>query len=238
MPSVAVTTSNGVVEIALDDGKMNSFTLEVIAAVNSALDNASKSSGAILLTGNAKALSAGFDIGIMGGPPCRAKLDLYMAGLELMAKIFAFPRPVIIASSGHALALGAILLLCGDLRIGARNPKAKIGLNEVAIGMTVPAAAVEAARHRLVAKWFPRATSQALVMDPETAAQAGFLDIVVEPADLLNRARAEARELGKLPHPVFERTKMRERGEIIKRMLETFKVDRVEWEAELSKSKL
>jgi len=225
-------------EIVLDDGKMNSFSLDVIAAINKALDSASNSSGAVLITGNTKALSAGYDIKIMGGPPCRDKLDLYMAGMELMLRIFSFPRPIVIAAAGHALALGAILLLCGDLRIGARNAKAKVGLNEVAIGMVVPTGAVEVARHRLVAKWFPRATTQALIMDPDTAAQVGFLDVVVEPAELLTRARAEARELAKLPHPMFERTKIRERGEVMNRLQEALKVDRVEWEAELSKSKL
>lgn len=236
--TVTVTESDDVTTIALDDGKMNSFSLKVINDVAAALDKASKTKGAILIVGNTRALSAGFDIAIMGGPPCRAKLDLYMAGMELMGRIFAFPRPVIIATSGHALALGAILLLCGDLRIGAQNPKAKVGLNEVAIGMTVPAGAVELARHRITPKYFPRATTQALVMNPDVAAEAGFLDFLVSPAELLDRARKEARELAKLPHPQFEITKLRERGEVYQRILETFKVDRVAWEAELTTSKL
>ena len=95
---------------------------------------------------------------------------------------------------GHALAAGALLLLTTDVRIGSDSP-AKIGLNEVAIGMPLPIFAVEFARDRLTKKTFTQATMGARVFSPEEAAVAGYLDRVVPADTVLDEAVAEARRL-------------------------------------------
>jgi len=55
---------------------------------------------------------------------------------------------VIIGCTGHAVAMGAFLLLCGDYRVGVDGPF-RIVANEVAIGMTMPFTAIEFCRQRL-----------------------------------------------------------------------------------------
>jgi len=127
-----------------------------------------------------------------------------------MLRLYGFPRPVVVACTGHALAAGAILLLVADHRIGAAGDF-KIGLNEVAIQMTLPVFAMELARARLSKRHFTAATTQARVYDPETAIDVGYLDATAPPATLSEVAFEQARHLAKLPDPAFRNTKERER---------------------------
>ena len=76
-----------------------------------------------------------------------------------MIRIAAFERPVVAAVTGHALALGAICLFTTDLRIGTSKPKAKIGMNEVHIGMPLPRFAIEFGRARLSNRHFTQVCS-------------------------------------------------------------------------------
>ena len=67
--------------------------------------------------------------------------------------------------------MGSLLLLACDSRIGVRG-EFKIGLNEVAIRMTLPIFAVELARDRLTPRFFQRATTQAEIHDDQVSALA------------------------------------------------------------------
>jgi enoyl-CoA hydratase len=73
--------------------------------------------------------------------------------------------------------------------------------------MTLPKFAFELARQRLSKRHFVRATTQAELYAPEAAVDAGYLDQVASPDELLDAARAEAVRLGDLPQPAFGLTK-------------------------------
>ena len=122
-----VGKDNSVAMISLNDGKMNAFSFEMISSIHDALDNC-KDAGAVVITGNEKCLSAGFDLSVMGKGPSPEAGDMLRKGCELALKITEFPRPTIFAVGGHAMALGAIMLFTGDLRIGV-NDNPKVNLN-------------------------------------------------------------------------------------------------------------
>ena len=82
-------------------------------------------------------------------------------------------KPVVFGVTGHALAMGGILTVTADYRVGGEGAF-KIGLNEVAIGMPVPSFAVELCRDRLAKKWFTRCVQHAELTSPDTAVEAGF----------------------------------------------------------------
>jgi enoyl-CoA hydratase/carnithine racemase len=63
--------------------------------------------------------------------------DLILAGGEFAMRIFKSPVPVVAACTGHSLAMGAIVLLACDLRVGPSGKKAKLGLNEVHLGKSL-----------------------------------------------------------------------------------------------------
>ena len=136
-------------------------------------------------------------------------------GATLCERILSFPTPVLVASSGHAIAAGSFLLLAADLRIGAEGPF-KIGLNEAQIGLTVPLFVVELARQRLAPSDFSRALVTAAMYAPDEAVAAGFLDRVVPAAELDLASREAAAQLATLDPEAHQATKLRVRGEALK----------------------
>jgi len=212
--AVSYELQGRVAVVTIDDGKANAISHQVASDVHDALQRARDEAGAVVLAGRPGRFSAGFDLGTMTSSTEAAR-NLLAAGAELGLEIFGYPKPVVIACTGHALAMGAILLFCSDLRIGAEG-SFKIGLNEVAIGMPVPRFAVDLGRDRLTPAAFTRAINHATVFDPDGATTAGFLDRVVPADDVVAAAVADAAELAERLHPGgFATTRANCRGELI-----------------------
>lgn len=212
--------------IAIDDGKVNALSFEVIAELGAAIDRAAADRAAVVLTGRDGVLSAGFDLRVLrGGPP--DALRLVIAGFELLERAFGFPGPLVVACPGHAVAMGAFLTLAGDVRIGVRGAY-KLGANEVAIGLVMPHVPTELCRHRLATTHFHRAVATAEMFAPDDAVTAGFLDRVVAPDELASAAHDAARRLAELPRPVFVATKQRARAPTIAALGAALAADRAD----------
>jgi len=209
--------------ITMDDGKANAISHAVIDALRACLDRAEREAAAVVLIGRDRRLSGGFDLTTMMSGP-EAVRGLVTAGAELLLRLYTFPRPVVVACTGHALAAGAIMLLVADARIGAGGDF-KIGLNEVSIQMTLPVFAMELARARLSKRHFTAATTQARVYDPQSAVDAGYLDATAPPERLLETALEHARRLAALPNPAFRDTKDRERRATVQFIRATLAAD-------------
>lgn len=221
---VTTTLSDGVAVIRIDDGKANALGHTAIDALGEGLDRAESDADAVAILGRAGKFSAGFDLGVMKAGPAAAQ-GLVGAGAELAMRIYGFPRPVVAGSDGHALAMGALVLLSCDVRIGSDTP-GKIGLPEVAIGMPLPVFAVELARDRISKRHFTPATILATTYPPERAAEIGFLDEVV-PADALESTVLERAAAlgGGLDRAGFVATRRSTRGATIDHVLATLADD-------------
>jgi enoyl-CoA hydratase len=203
--------------IQWDDGKANALSLTAIESLRQALDRAEKEARATVLAGRPGRFCAGFDLGVMRQGPGPAA-ELVTAGAELALRLYASPRPVVVACTGHALAMGAILLLAADERIGAEGDF-KIGLNEVAIGMTLPVFGVEFARERLSPRHLSRAVADAEIYAPAGAVEAGFLDRLAPATGVVDEALARAATLAAgLDGVAHRNTKRLLRGDAIERI--------------------
>lgn len=205
--------SNGVLTITMDDGKVNCLSPKMLAELSAAFDRASAEKAVVLWTGREGKFSGGFDLKVFerGGDELRGMLA---AGARLAERVLSFPTPVVVACNGHALAMGAFMLLCADVRIGAGGPF-KIGLNEVAIGMTVPRFGVEIARQRLAPAHFSLALLTAELYSPERAVVAGFLDRAVPAEELAAAGKEAARALARIDLTAHAATKRHARGQAI-----------------------
>ncbi len=195
--------------ITLDDGKVNAFSIPMLRAVHAALDQAERDNAVTVITGREGFFSAGFDLKVFaaGGEEVREMLVL---GATLSERVLGFPRPVVVACPGHAIAAGTFPALAADARIGVEGPF-RIGLNEVKIGLTVPWFAIELARQRLTRRDFDRAVVNATVYSPSEAVAAGFFDRIVAPEDLRAAALETAAELAELNAEAHAATKLRAR---------------------------
>jgi enoyl-CoA hydratase/carnithine racemase len=200
---------DAIATITMDDGKVNVLSVQMLSELSSALDQAAADRAVVVLAGRPGVFSAGFDLGVLqaGGP---GSAGMLLAGFELAARILSFPTPVLISCTGHAVAMGAFLLLSGDYRIGAAGPF-KITANEVAIGLTMPRTAVEICRQRLTPACFTRATMLAEVFSPDDAVTAGLLDRVVPAAELAGATSSVAARLAGLDLAAHHATKLRAR---------------------------
>jgi enoyl-CoA hydratase len=200
--------------ITIDDGKVNAFSIPMLQALHGALDHAEQDNAVVVLTGRENSFSAGFDLKVFaaGGEQI---LEMLRLGATLAERVLSFPTPVVVASTGHAIAAGSFLPLAADARIGADGPF-RIGLNEVKIGLTVPWFAIELARQRLHPAHFDRAVVNATMYSPSEAVDAGFYDRVVAPGELRAASLAAASELAELNPEAHAATKLRVRAGALK----------------------
>ena len=199
MTTVNYELNESVATIALDDGKVNVLGPDMQAAINEALDRAEKDSAkAVVLTGNQRVFSGGFDLAVFQSGDPKAALGMLAGGFELSLRCLTFPKPVIIAATGPAIAMGSFLLLSGDHRVGAPNSRCQA--IEVAIGMTIPISAIEIMRQRLTPAAFQRATALASTFVGDDAIAAGWLDEIVESDQVLARAQQVAAEAAATLH--------------------------------------
>jgi enoyl-CoA hydratase len=209
--------------LRLDDGKANAITQAVIDAIHVALDRARQEATAVVLAGRPGRFSAGFDLGTFAQGPA-ATAALVSAGGRLALEVYGHPLPIVAACTGHAIAMGAILLLASDIRIG--TPGAfQIGLNEVAIGLTLPRFGVELARDRLSRRHLTSAVALARMFDPESACDAGYLDRLSTPERVVEEALEEASRLTALKRPAVGDTKRRLRARTIDLVASTLDED-------------
>jgi len=205
---VTYEVAGSIATIAMDDGKANALGFDMLDELNEALDRTESDQVAAVITGRAGLFSAGFDLGVFapGGPDM---VRLMKMGFEFCCRLLSFPRPVVMACTGHAFAMAVFVLLSGDYRIGVVNADHKITANEVAIGISMPRAAIELSRHRLSPEHLDRVVAHAEVFNPNSAMDVGVLDEVVPADDLLDTARSKATELMALNQSAFSTTKLR-----------------------------
>ena len=204
--------------ITLDDGKANACGFEMLDAINAALDRAEAEARAVALLGRPGVLSGGFDLKVINGGDSAALQRVLNLGVRTLMRLYGHPQPLVTAATGHAVALGAFMLLASDYRLGVAGDF-KIGLNETAIGLTLPSFGIELAEARLSRRHLTQAAINAQLYAPPQAIDVGFLDETVEPEVIRTRAIEKAQQLTKLDAVAFAATKRGFRAALIARVL-------------------
>ncbi|MCY3621208.1 MAG: crotonase/enoyl-CoA hydratase family protein [Gammaproteobacteria bacterium] len=205
--------------IVMNDGKANAFGPNMIAAVNEQLDRAEAEAKAAVLAGRPGLFSGGFDLRVIRGDDPEASRVMSLGGARLMMRLYGHPQPLVIAATGHAVALGAFCLLTGDYRLGTAGDF-RIQLNETAIGMSLPPFGLMLAKERLSKRYLSRATIAATMFSPTEATDAGFLDEVVAADEILETAQKRARSMLELDGAAYAAVKQSLRGPSISDVLE------------------
>jgi len=226
---VAYASTDSIATVTMDDGKANVLSPEMQTEIHAALDQAVTDQAVVILRGRENIFSGGFDLAVLrsGGP---AAARMLKGGFVLSERLLTFPRPVVGVCPGHAVAMGLFLLLSTDYRIGASG-SFRLTANEVAIGLTMPRAAVEILRQRLTPAAFNRSVMLAEVFSPLNAVDCGFLDQVVDRSELNETAQAVATGMAALDSVAHRLTKERARGQTLIALREAMKADGVEYDA-------
>ncbi len=208
-------STGGIAVLTLNDGKANAFGPNMIESVNSLLDRAqAEEANAVVLMGRPGLFSGGFDLKVIRGDDPEAARAMSLGGARLMMRLYGFPLPLVIAATGHAVALGAFCLLTGDYRVGTAGDF-RIGLNETAIGMSLPPFGLMLANERLSKRHLSRAAIAATMFTPDEARDAGFLDEVAPAEEVRDAALEAARSFTQLDGAAYASVKQGLRGEAI-----------------------
>src|SRR5215213_6697120 len=186
----------GVALIRLRGGKANAMTREVLEGIIRLVDEveAAPDARAIVVTGVERHFSAGLALPVLlplGRDEMRAFIDLFGAA---MLRVFRAELPVVAAVNGHAIAGGCVLALQCDARL-MTDADARIGLNEVRLGIGLPASVVEPLRLAVPASSLARIAVEGALFSPGEALRLGLVDEVVPDAELVDRAVERARAL-------------------------------------------
>src|SRR6266851_5432862 len=127
-------------------GKANAIGPAWLQRMEALLDEAlAARARSLVITGYEGFFSAGLDLPALDALDEQA-MGAFMSGFSrTMLRIFELPIPVVAAVNGHAIAGGCVLALQADVRIGATSDF-RIGLNEVQLGIGLPAVVLESLR--------------------------------------------------------------------------------------------
>ena len=203
---IRVEAEAGVALVRIDRPPANALDLELLSESHALSEELRAAEpAAVVITGREGFFSAGVDLKAAPtlGPDDQAAM---VDGINRMfAGWYGFPRPVVCAVNGHAIAGGMILALCGDHRVGV--PTGKLGLTELRVGTGFPAVAIAVVRAELTPAAARRLVLGADLVEPGAALELGVIDEIWEADELLPRALEVASGLASLPSSAYRRVK-------------------------------
>ncbi|MBI3490953.1 MAG: enoyl-CoA hydratase/isomerase family protein [Acidobacteria bacterium] len=206
-------------------GKANALDLEICDALTARLDECrGSSSSALVLTGAGAIFSAGVDLFRIvdsGAPYVRTFLPAVSRTFETL---FTFPKPVVAAVNGHAIAGGCVMACAADYRLMATEP-GRIGIPELLVGVPFPIVPLEILRFVAAPQYLQALAYRGTTLTPQAAVQQGLIDEAVEPDRLLDTAVAVAERLASLPPEAFAVTKRQLRAPALQRIREGSQYD-------------
>ena len=209
----------GIRVLRLQRPPVNALDPALVADIDQALQRAFDDGvGAVVLAGGPKVFSAGLDVPALLGLDRAAMRAFWRDFLGLAGRLARAPVPVAAAIDGHSPAGGAVLALFCDTRIMARSPDVEkpfqIGLNEVQVGLPVPAAIQAALRRQVGARVAERLLVAGAMVDSDTALTIGFVDALCEAGQAEAEAMAWCRRHLALPRRAMLATRAEARADI------------------------
>jgi enoyl-CoA hydratase len=131
--------------------------------------------------------------------------------------LFSFPKPLVAAINGHAIAGGCVVACSADRRIMARD-SGRVGIPELRVGVPFPAAPLEILRFAVPARHFQQLLYGGATVETGEAVECGLVEEIVEPHHLMTRSLEAARDLAAMGAENFRLTKHQIRAPVLRRI--------------------
>ena len=214
---LSVEDAGGVAVVRIDRPPANALAPDLLdEGAELVASLAADSPDAVVLTGTGSFFSAGVDLKLLPALPPAEQAAMVPRINRAFCDWYGLRRPLVAAVNGHAVAGGFILFLCADHRVGVAETS--YGLTELRVGAPYPAAAMTLLKAELSPRAARRLVLGADLIDGREALELGAIDELAEPADVLDRAVAVARELAALPRETYELVKEQLRGPTLREM--------------------
>jgi enoyl-CoA hydratase len=223
---------DAVAVVRLEHGKVNVLDRELCDEIAGVVDDlgADPGVGAVVLTGNGRAFSAGVDLKrIVDGGPAYAR-GFVRSLARCFETVLGCPKPTVAAVDGHAIAGGCVLACAADYRVMVDGDAAWIGLTELSVGVPFPASAAEIMRWRLGDHLLGPRVLLAGTVPAGQAVAARLADEAVPSDRVLDRAVEVAGQLAAIPTATFALTKAQLQADVRQRLADR----RPQWDAEVA----
>ncbi len=214
---IHVTREGDIAVVAMEHGRANALDLELLVGLRETLAEIEASDArGVVLTGQGRIFCAGVDLKRLLDED-EAYTRWFLPELSgAFVDLFSFPRPVIAAMNGHAVAGGCILACACDLRLMAAG-RGRVAVPELQVGVPFPAAALEIF-HFVAPERAAVLVYRGLRCSPEEAAAHGLVDEVVAEEELREESIRRASELAAVPATSFTLTKRLLRRPVLDRI--------------------
>lgn len=197
-------SKRGVGWVQMDDGRVNAMQNEWFDAMHRALDQAEQDEiHAVVILGREDVFSAGLDLKLLPRLPMSEIRLVTDRFVETMRRVFLFPKPVIAAATGHAVAGGMMLMLAADIRLAAAQTESRYGLNEATTGVPLAGGTLGICRYGIPTVHHTEFLLHGRLIDAEGCQSRGVFHEVVAREDLLERAEARATDLADVVQDVY-----------------------------------
>jgi len=209
----------GVATLAICRGKVNALSGDLVQELRQNFEalETDLEARAVVLTGEGKFFSFGFDIPELFPYSRENFLDYLVRFTDLYTYLFLYPKPVVAALNGHAIAGGCMLALACDRKIMVSG-KAKISLNEITFGSSVFAGSKEMLRFCLGGRAAAEVFYSGAMYGAEEARALGLVDDIAAEEELQRTAQRMAREMGEKYGPAFASIKRLLRAPVAEEM--------------------
>ena len=200
---IEIQTQSSIATLILDDGKVNVMDIEwcqLFSAKLAELEN-DDDVQAVVLTSGQRVFSAGVDLKRVVAEPLSYVQPFIDSLATCFRDAFKFPKPMVVAVNGHAIAGGCIVASCGDFRFAA--PRARIGLPELRLGVPIPSIAVEVVRRVASPNAFQAMLNSGANYRGEQAVEVGLADMIVDKENLRDKAIEHAQRMAAIPGATF-----------------------------------
>lgn len=219
MNTIKVRIKDKIAVLSLDRGRSNAINSEMVSELHQMLRSIENddSIAGLILSGKEGFFSAGLDLIELYDYDESQIKKFWIEFLELVCAMVSFKKPMIAAISGHSPAGGCVLAICADYRIMAEG-KFIIGLNEIPVGIIVPASIFH-----LYAFWLGnaaahRALLEGKLMNTQEALHAGLIDEVVSPESILHAAERKMLNYIQMERKTWQQSKVNIREELLKKV--------------------
>ena len=222
-----LTNRGRVAVLQMTHGKANALDIEFCRALSAQVYACQQSpAGALVITGQGRMFSAGVDLLRMLDGGAAYMHDFLSAMNHTFQTLFAFPKPLVVAINGHAIAGGCVMACCADYRIMGREP-GRIGIPELLVGVPFPVVPLEIVRFATPPQHLQALIYRGLTLPADEALRYGLIDAVVDPDRLLDEAVAVAEGLATVNFEAFHLTKRLLREPALRLMREGGVIDGV-----------
>ena len=204
---IELSHRGGIAVVKMIHGKANALDFEFCEALAAQFEALRGSdTRAVVLTGQGQMFSAGVNLIRLSEGGADYVRRFLPALHRLYDTVFFFPKPVVAAVNGHAIAGGCVLECCADKRIAADG--GRIGVTELLVGVPFPPLAFEIMRFASPPRYLADGMFSGATFTPDVALTRGLVDELAEgPAALLDRSMAAAETLAALSPAAFAQTK-------------------------------